>query len=88
VEGVFLRDGYLFLECELEKIVDGFGVNSLITGRVVAAHVREEALRASAEVLDDNELLQHSPLLAYLYPGRFTAIKETFSFPFPVDFKR
>jgi len=26
--------------------------------------------------------------LAYLYPGRFTAIHESFSFPFPKGFKR
>ena len=36
VDGVLLQGGYLFLECELDRIVDGFGANSLVIGRVVA----------------------------------------------------
>src|SRR6056297_928163 len=47
VRGQFLADGYLFLECELEQVVDGFGENSLITGRIVAAHAHPDALRIS-----------------------------------------
>src|SRR5215831_11966329 len=34
VDGVFVCDAYLFLECTLDRIVDGFGVNSLIIGRI------------------------------------------------------
>ena len=45
VEGVLLKDSYLFLECELDRIIDGFGKNSLIAGRIVAAQVAETALR-------------------------------------------
>jgi flavin reductase (DIM6/NTAB) family NADH-FMN oxidoreductase RutF len=88
IDGVFLKDGYLFLECQLKEIIDGFGDNSLITGRVVAAHVQEAALREHPEVKDDAELFRQVPLLAYLYPGRFATISETYSFPFPADFKR
>ncbi|NBB77274.1 MAG: flavin reductase, partial [Bacteroidetes bacterium] len=31
IDSVFVEDSYLQLECKLEKIVDGFGENSLIT---------------------------------------------------------
>lgn len=80
VEGVFLEDAYLFLECELERIIDGFGENSLIAGKVVAAHVDEAALRVSD--LDDQDLISHGPLLVYLPPGRYATIDRSSSFPF------
>jgi flavin reductase (DIM6/NTAB) family NADH-FMN oxidoreductase RutF len=86
INGVFVEDAYLFLECALDRVVDGFGVNSLITGRVVAAHVEEAALRSSDR--DDQEIIYHTPLLAYLAPGRTATIRESYSFPFPKDFKR
>ncbi|MDJ0951128.1 MAG: flavin reductase [Alphaproteobacteria bacterium] len=86
VDGEFVRDGSLFLECRLHKIIDGFSGNSLITGRVVAAHVPEDALRESER--DDSELFHDSPLLAYLHPGRFATIRESLAFPFPAGFKR
>lgn len=86
LEGVFLEDGYLFLECTLDRIVDGFGRNSLITGQIVAAHVDEEALRVSER--EDEAVLRSVPLLAYLPPGRYAAIEESEAFPFPVGLKR
>jgi flavin reductase (DIM6/NTAB) family NADH-FMN oxidoreductase RutF len=86
VSGAFVADGYLFFECELDRIVDGFGVNSLIAGRIVAAHVHPDALRISER--DDNELFREMSLLAYLNPGRFAKIEDTYSFPFPTDFQR
>ena len=86
VEASFVRDGYVFLECRLERMLDGFGVNSLIIGRIVAAHVDQGALRASER--DDAELIHGNPLLAYLSPGRFAEVKDTFSFPFPADFRK
>ena len=86
VPGSFVADGYLFLECELDRIVDGFGVNSLIAGRIVAALVHPDALRVSER--DDNDLINELSLLAYLNPGRFARIDESFSFPFPTDFQR
>ena len=73
-----------YLECELERIVDGFGSNSLIIGRVVAASAASDALRG-AEV-DDADLVHRLGLLAYLPPGRFAVVRESHAFPYPVDF--
>ena len=61
VDGVLVDDAHLWLECELDRVIDGFGENTLIAA---------------------------SPLLAYLAPGRFAAIEQTRSFPFPVHFRR
>lgn len=85
VDGVLVRDAYLWLECELDRIVEGFGSNSLIVGRVVAAAADDSALRVSDR--DDGELIRDEPLLAYLSPGRFARVSESFSFPYHVDFK-
>ena len=76
----------LFLECRLERIVEGLGGNSLIIGRVVAAAVDAGALRTSDD--DDQALLHNSPLLVYLYPGRTATVADTVAFPFPRGFKR
>ena len=65
--------------------MDGFGRNTLIVGRVVAASVDERALRVSDG--DDADLIREEPLLAYLSPGRFASVSESFSFPYHVDFK-
>lgn len=86
VEGVLVRDGYLFLECEHERILDGFGRNSLIIGRVVAASVSEESLREQER--DEAEQIYRNPLLAYVSPGRLAEIRQTTAFPFPKGFSR
>jgi flavin reductase (DIM6/NTAB) family NADH-FMN oxidoreductase RutF len=86
IDGVFLQDGYLFLECRMQAIYDDFGRNSLIAGEIVKAHVAENALKHADE--DDQDLLMASPLLAYLYPGRFATISESNKLPFPSGFKR
>jgi flavin reductase (DIM6/NTAB) family NADH-FMN oxidoreductase RutF len=86
VNASFVQDGYLFLECMLHQFVDNLGENSLIIGRIVRARVAEDALRASDE--DDEDLVYASPLLAYLYPGRFAEIANTTKLPFPAGFKR
>ena len=86
IDGVFIKDAYLHLECALDRIVDDFGENSLICGRIMAAHVEEDYLRASDR--DDNDLVHASPLLAYLSPGRYARIADSNSFPFPKDFTR
>jgi flavin reductase (DIM6/NTAB) family NADH-FMN oxidoreductase RutF len=86
VNASFVQDGYLFLECMLHQFVDNLGENSLIIGRIVSARVAEDALRASDE--DDEDLVYASPLLAYLYPGRFAEIASTTKLPFPAGFKR
>lgn len=86
IDGVFIKDAYLFFECEHFKTVDGFGENSLITGKIVAAHVDRDALRASE--WDDQELIHAAPLLAYLHPGRFATIDKSHAFPFPAGMKK
>jgi flavin reductase (DIM6/NTAB) family NADH-FMN oxidoreductase RutF len=74
----------LALECELERIVDGFGPNSLIVGRVVAATAARDALRDADG--DDADLVHRLGLLAYLAPGRIAVIRESTAFPYPADF--
>lgn len=84
VEGRLLAGAVLCLECQLLKIVDGFGDNSLIVGEIVAAKVDEVALRTTDE--DDQDVLLRSPLLAYLSPGRYAKIDNSYSFPFHIGF--
>ena len=86
VDGWVVKGCPFYLECELERIVDGFGPNSLIVGRVVAASAAPEALRG-AEV-DDADLVHRLGLLAYLPPGRFAVVRDSLSFPYAVDFRR
>lgn len=86
VDGLLLEDALLQLECRLDRVVDGFGDNSLVAGRVVAAHVRRDALRGADK--DDQDLIAHRPLLAYLHPGRYARVDRSFSFPLPAGFNR
>lgn len=86
VAGAFLDDGYAFLECSSVRIYDDFGDNSLITGEIVAARVAEDALKHADQ--DDQDLIAHAPLLAYLYPGRFAEISRSQKLPFPAGFRR
>lgn len=86
VDGRIVDGCQLYLECELERIVDGFGAASLIVGRVVAAYAARDAMRG-AEV-DDADLVHRLGLLTYLSPGRFATVRESLSFPYPVDFRR
>ena len=81
-----VADGYLYLECALDRVVDGFGVNSLIVGRIVAAEIDPDFLRA--DDLDDQDLVRTSPLLTYVSPGRFASIEETLAFPMPKGMKK
>ena len=86
VDGVLLEGGYMFLECHLDRIVDGFGINSLIIGRVVAARAEEVVLRANDR--PDEQVMREAPVLAYLNPGRFAAVGDTLSFPFPSGMRK
>ena len=86
VDGRIVEGCPLYLECELERIVDGFGPASLIVGRVVAASAAREALRGAE--IDDADLVHRLGLLAYLPPDRFAVVRESLSFPYPVDFRR
>ncbi len=86
IDGVLLENAYLHFECELEKIIDGFGDNSLIIGRVVAAAVAEDSARYAD--VDAQAMIAHSPMLVYLHPGRFAEIVQTQAFPYHVGFRR
>jgi flavin reductase (DIM6/NTAB) family NADH-FMN oxidoreductase RutF len=87
VVGPPLVDGcVLYLECELDRFVDGLGPNSLVVGRVVSASAPREALRGPD--VDDADLVHQLGLLAYLAPGRFAAVRDSLAFPYPLDFKR
>jgi flavin reductase (DIM6/NTAB) family NADH-FMN oxidoreductase RutF len=86
VDGVFIEDCYLYLECTLHTMLDGFGANSLIVGEVVAASASEDYLRMDDR--DGGEQLFHSPLLVYVSPGRYATLRETAQFPLPEGFSR
>lgn len=85
VDGVFLEDAYLYLECEVDRRVDELGENSLLIGKVVAVHVQKEALRVSGK--EDGKVIRENPLLAYLPPDRYAKIEDTNAFPFPAGFQ-
>lgn len=85
VEGVFVEDGYLFVECRLHKVVEGFGEYGIVTGRVVAGHVDEEFLRTADR--DDADLIHDARLFAYLHPGRFATIEHSDAFPFHAEYE-
>ena len=86
VDGVHLEDAYAWLECELERVVEGFGRYGLLVGTVLAAAVRRPSLRISEG--DDQALLKDAPVPVYLSPGRFGTVGESQAFPFPADFHR
>ncbi|MFW6191841.1 MAG: flavin reductase [Gemmatimonadota bacterium] len=86
VDGIFLRDAYFFLECELTRIVDGFGDNSLIAAKVVAAHADRDALRGSER--DDAAAVAGASPLVYLSPGRYAELERSHAFPFPAGFRK
>lgn len=85
VEGPLVEGCYFYLECRLDRVLEGLGENALVLGEIVAASVAEDALRVSDG--DDADLIAGSPLLAYLSPGRFAALRDSLSFPFPIDFR-
>lgn len=86
IDALFIGNSYLYLECRLYKIIDGFDAYSFITGKVEAAFVRKEYLKVSDT--DEQQQMHQNPLLAYVANGRFAKLSETFNFPFPKDFKR
>ena len=85
VDALCLEPSYLIFECKLFKIIDGFNENSIIAGKIIAAHVDEKYMKTSEK--DEQQQLIENPLLAYISKGRFARITETYNFPFPKDFK-
>lgn len=88
IEGKFLEDSYLQLECTLSEMMGKFGEWEMVVGEIVAAYVHKDALRQEGDDADDNRLINQSPLLAYLHPDRYSTIKKSNNFPLPKDFKR
>lgn len=86
VDALFIEDSYLYLECKLFKIIDGFNENSIITGKIISAFVDNKYHRVSEK--DEQQQLFENPLLAYIADGRYAQITETFNFPYPKNFKR
>jgi flavin reductase (DIM6/NTAB) family NADH-FMN oxidoreductase RutF len=86
VDGRLVAGCALYLECELDRLIDGLGPNSLVVGRIVAAAAAADALRG-AEV-DDADLVHRLGLLAYLPPGRFAVVRDSLAFPYAADFRR
>lgn len=85
MDAPLIKDAYLYFECGLFKIIDGFANNSIITGRIKKAYVHKNYVRSSDQ--DEKEQINENPLLAYIAKGRFAKIHETYNFPFPKDFK-
>ena len=86
VAGVLVEGASLALECEFERVVEGFGENGLVVGRIVAAWADAAALRDADR--EPEEVLRAAPLLAYVHPGRFAEVAAAWSFPFPQDMRR
>ena len=86
VDGVLVGGASLWLECRVDRIVDGFDTHDLIVGRIVRAAAPEWAVRNPER--DDAELLHDNPALVYLAPDRFARVADTLAFPFPAEFTR
>ncbi len=86
IDGVFISEAYLLLECTLNRIVDDFGSYSLVAGKIEAAHVQRKALRESER--DDGLMIKETPMLAYLAYGRFAKISDSMVFPYPKGFEQ
>jgi len=76
-----LAECRVHLECKKERILDGFGEESLIIGEVVAVTVNESLVDAGVEILEEH------PLLVYVYPGHYAGIKGAKRFRFPRNYK-
>jgi flavin reductase (DIM6/NTAB) family NADH-FMN oxidoreductase RutF len=86
VAGVLVEGASLALECELERVVEGFGENGLVVGRIVAAWADPAALIDADR--EPEQVLAEAPLLAYVHPGRFAEIAAAYSFPMPEGMHR
>ena len=85
LDALFLKDAYLYLECELDRIVEGFGEFGLIAGRIIGAYVQEDSLKVADA--DDGAMIHQAPLLSYLAYGRFAEVRNSLAFPFPKGFQ-
>lgn len=86
VDAPVVADAYAVLECELDRMVEGFDGAGMVVGEAVKKHVHTDAYRS--DDTEASELLRRAPSLVYLYPDRFAEVSETESFPFPEGFHR
>ncbi len=86
VDGELLSDCTLHVECELDRVVEELGDDSLLIGRIVAASAASDAFRTPDH--PDGEIVHEHPLLAYLHPSRLAIIETSVGFPYPKDFTR
>jgi flavin reductase (DIM6/NTAB) family NADH-FMN oxidoreductase RutF len=67
VDSVLVEGCALYLECAFERLVEGFGENSLVVGEIVAASAPRDAIRGPD--VDDADLLHRLSPLVYLGPA-------------------
>lgn len=84
LDSLFIKNAYLYLECVLHQIIDGFGEYSLITGKITGAYVDLSYLKVSDK--DQQHMIQKAPLPGFLAYSRFTIVEDSFAFPMPKDF--
>jgi flavin reductase (DIM6/NTAB) family NADH-FMN oxidoreductase RutF len=86
VDGVLVGGCAVSLECRLERVIDDLDENSLLVGRVVAAHASERALLDTAPAATPRP--DGGPLLVYVHPGRVASVHDTKPFPYHRGFHR
>ena len=86
VDGVLAAHASLWLECRVDRIIEGFGEHDMIVGRIDRAAAPCWAVRDPDR--DDAESLHANPALVFLAPARFASVADTRSFPFPAEFSR
>ena len=86
VDGALAARASLWLECEVDRIVEGFDTHDLIVGRIIRAAAPSWAIRDPDR--DDAEAIHAHPSLVFLSPARFASVSETLAFPFPSEFSR
>ena len=85
IDALILNDSYLYFECSLTKIIDGFDAYSIVIGKILEAYVDSAYMKISEK--DEQKQIFEHPLLAYIAHGRFAKIRDTYNFPLPKGFK-
>lgn len=90
MDGIFIKDSYLQLECSYHQTMGRFGEWELVVGRVEAAYAREDILNPGGAHGQEEaaQTIKSHPLLAYVHPDRFGILEDTYAFPLPKDFER
>lgn len=76
IEGVLVDGCRLQLECRMHDVLADLDDSVFVVGRVVAAYASERAMRVNGGQLTT------SPPLAYLHPGKVTAVHDAKDFPY------